>query len=114
MLSLKAREELLQIARTAIGEHLQGRKFTPAPQNTELQVPGKVFVTLRRGAELRGCIGSLDSTILLAEAVCSTAVSAATSDPRFPPLQLEEISRISLEISLLSSLTRITSPEEIE
>ncbi len=36
------------------------------------------------------------------------ARSSAFSDPRFPPLRLDELDKIDIEISLLSEMTRIT------
>ncbi len=114
MLSMEAQGELLQIARTAIAEHLHGRQFTPVPQNLELREPGAAFVSVWKGGELRGCIGSLKATRPLAETVSAAAVSAATADPRFPPLRIDEMPHVSLEISLLSPLVRIHSPKEIE
>jgi AmmeMemoRadiSam system protein A len=42
------------------------------------------------------------------------AVSAATDDPRFPPLTPEELEEISIEISVLSPLKRISNIDEIE
>lgn len=51
---------------------------------------------------------------LLYRVVQEMAVSAATSDPRFPPLTAEELSQIRIEISILSPLRRITDPQQIE
>ena len=64
--------------------------------------------------ELRGCIGYMKGDTLLYRVVQEMAVSAATSDPRFPPLTAEELSQIRIEISILSPLRRITDPQQIE
>jgi hypothetical protein len=42
------------------------------------------------------------------------AVSAATSDPRFPSLTTEELDKVNIEISVLSPLHRVTDTEQIE
>lgn len=63
---------------------------------------GAVFVTLHYEKDLRGCIGSLIAHKKLLEDIIHNAVSAAFHDPRFIPLQEEELSHIILEVSLLS------------
>ncbi|MGE4220116.1 MAG: AmmeMemoRadiSam system protein B [Alphaproteobacteria bacterium] len=60
------------------------------------------FVTLKRGRQLRGCIGSLEGHQPLARDVVENAWKAAFRDPRFPPLQAEERDGLSLSISVLS------------
>ena len=60
------------------------------------------FVTLKRGRQLRGCIGSLEAHQPLARDVVDNAWKAAFRDPRFPPLQAEERDGVSLSISVLS------------
>ncbi len=81
-------------------------------------VESAAFVTLhkREGAAraLRGCIGQIEATGTLYETVKSTAHSAAFSDYRFPPLTMDELPAIELEISVLSPLHRITKPTEVQ
>ncbi len=67
-----------------------------------LQQPGASFVTLTRSGLLRGCIGTLKHEFPLAQDVVLRAVSAATDDPRFPPLQTDEIEDTEIEISVLT------------
>jgi AmmeMemoRadiSam system protein A len=59
-------------------------------------------VTLSQKGALRGCIGSLASTEPLAENVRHNAINAAFQDPRFPPLDSEELDQIAIEVSVLS------------
>lgn len=58
--------------------------------------------------ELRGCIGYPEPVLPLKDALIQSAISAAFSDPRFPPLRKDEINNIVFEVSLL------TPPEEIK
>lgn len=60
------------------------------------------FVTLEEGPVLRGCIGRVSADRPLGEVVRSVAVSAARDDPRFPPVTMEELSHLRIEISVLS------------
>ena len=108
MLSIKEGEFLVKATRRAVKEYLETGKYEVPETNFEnLKVNGGVFVTIKKGDELKGCIGNIQGTQPLINATCSSAISAATGDPRFKPLTLEELSGVSFEISVL------TIPEEI-
>ena len=70
-----------------------------------------MFVTLRGEGGLRGCIGHVPADRPLADVVPRVAVSAATEDPRFPPVALEELALLRIEISVLSEPVRLASPD---
>jgi len=105
---------LLDLARRAIASEWRSDDPTP-PIRTEsepLQRPSATFVTLRKSGQLRGCIGSLESNRPLHDSVWTNARSAAFRDPRFPPLEPDELSAIQIEISLLSPLAPIPFDSE--
>jgi len=66
--------------------------------------PRGVFTTLRQypSGLLRGCIGYTLPVFPLRAGIPRTAASAALEDPRFPPVILEELSRTTVEVSLLT------------
>ncbi|MDY0288533.1 MAG: AmmeMemoRadiSam system protein A [Sphaerochaeta sp.] len=77
-----------------------------------------LFVTLKKRERenvfsLRGCIGNLFGLSSLTESVASLAREAAFHDPRFPPVRLDELSALVIEISVLSKPKRIASPDAI-
>jgi uncharacterized protein len=72
------------------------------------------FVTLSVEKELRGCIGYIISDMSLYDTVCEAAMKAATEDPRFDPIMEKELSKMEIEISVLSVPESIKSIEEIE
>jgi len=74
---------------------------------------GGAFVTLRKFGRLRGCIGSLDGSRPLDEAIREAAISAALHDPRFPPLSLGELPDVKIEVSILSPLQRLRSLDDL-
>jgi AmmeMemoRadiSam system protein A len=115
MLSAEQKRIALRVAREAVLVALQ-RLEPPLPEIIDEEVPGRfgVFVSLRNGKELRGCIGVVDPTRPLFQSIAACSVSAATTDARFPPVTLGEISSIRFEISVLSPPRRIQGPEEIE
>lgn len=71
------------------------------------------FVTLTEKKILRGCIGYIIGYQPLFETVCDAAVQAAFHDPRFLPLEKNELDIINIEISILSEPFPLNSYDEI-
>ena len=93
---------LLALARQAIAHHL-GRAPAPVvPDDPRLHAKGATFITLTKDGDLRGCIGSLRRSRTLGDDVLANAVAAAMEDPRFPPLEADELDAIAIEVSVLS------------
>lgn len=93
---------LLAHARAAL-EALFKPAGAPLPEADRLNQPGATFVTLRRGGELRGCVGSLEAERPLREDVGRNARAAALNDSRFAPLTEGELETLTIEVSLLSA-----------
>ncbi|MFW5868805.1 MAG: AmmeMemoRadiSam system protein A [Armatimonadota bacterium] len=105
---------LLRLARETIEQYVRDRSVPELPQGDPAFTPERaVFVTLHKHGQLRGCIGGLEAREPLAEAVRSSAISAATQDPRFPPVSSEELGDLEIEVSVLSPLKKVERPEEI-
>lgn len=116
MRSLEPEERrwLLSLARRSIGARLVGRGLPDeAPADGPLTVDRGAFVTLTDGGRLRGCIGHVFATEPLWRSVRSNAVNAAFHDPRFPPVTEEKLPSLTIEISALSPLWEVASPDEI-
>ncbi len=79
-----------------------------------LQRPAGAFVTLHSGGKLRGCIGSPSAGPPLARLVAELAVSAATRDPRFPPVTAAEIDGLHIEISVLGAPVALQHASQVE
>ena len=73
-----------------------------------------VFVTLTIGGRLRGCIGRFISDDSLQETISEMAESAAFNDPRFPAVSRNEVSKLEIEVSVLSPLKKIESISEFK
>jgi uncharacterized protein len=69
-----------------------------------------VFVTLTENELLRGCIGHPYPDSTLGEAITDSAISAATRDPRFPPVGEEELDNIVVEVTILTPPEKINAP----
>jgi uncharacterized protein (TIGR00296 family) len=111
---------LVKLARQAVEEYLKNRKRIDAPKDIseELRIPCGVFVTINGvengEKELRGCIGYPYPTDPLVEAVVSSAISAATQDPRFCPLTSKELDKVVFEVSVLTppQVVKVKNPKE--
>lgn len=80
------------------------------PEGSALLRSAGVFVTIHRGGELRGCLGSVEGQEPLLRAVERLTVQAATRDRRFAPVLAQELGELSLEISILGPLVPL--PED--
>jgi AmmeMemoRadiSam system protein A len=106
---------LLQIARNSVHAYLCSRPFMPPEvASGTLTVSCGIFVSIYKGDDLRGCIGSVQATNPLYRSAGECAISAAVGDPRFIPLNLDELPSVTFEISVLSPLQRVVDIAEIE
>jgi AmmeMemoRadiSam system protein A len=114
MIETADRQRLLQLAREAIVAYLSG---LPAPAVASSPVTERhagVFVSLHKGDALRGCIGHIEPDHPLARVIPSSAIAAASSDPRFAPVTAVELAELHIEVSILGPLERIAGVGEIE
>ena len=86
----------------------------PSPIPESVSLPRGVFVTLHMKGALRGCIGYVTPVAPLYRAVIENAVNAARRDPRFAPVELDEVRDIDIEISVMTLPGKISSVDEIE
>lgn len=118
MLSALGRRTLILVARERITSHLAGREPHYPQRLPELETPTGAFVSLHLAhgleARLRGCIGRITSDRPLYDTVRETAFSAAFRDPRFPPLESDELDNLLIEISVLSALVRVDDARAID
>jgi len=114
MTSEADRQQLLGIARDALAAHVTGARMPEAELTGAAARPAGAFVTLRAGAELRGCIGHVEANEPLGVVVARSAVAAGSSDPRFPGITAAELPRLQIEISILGPLALVSSLADIQ
>ena len=108
------KQTLLQLAHDSISIYLETHKLPDfLPEEPSLLQPAAVFVTLTINENLRGCVGQVFPDKPLYTAVQDAALSAAFSDPRFPPLGKSELNHLHIKIAILSPLSPIKE-EEVE
>jgi len=86
----------------------------PTPPEGVLREQLGSFVTLKRGGQLRGCIGTILPQEELYRNVARMGFASAFQDHRFPPLLREELDDTEIEISVLGPITPCPDPERIE
>jgi AmmeMemoRadiSam system protein A len=67
----------------------------------------------RRDASLRGCVGRVEPCDPLLAAVRRAAVAAASADPRFAPVTIDELPTLAVQVSVLGPLLSVR-PDEVE
>ncbi len=98
------RAALLRLARATLVAHLGGRPLPPLPDVPGAALRRGAFVTITEaGGALRGCVGHVADERPLGEVVREMTVAAARDDPRFPPVEPEELPGLTLEISVLTA-----------
>ncbi|MCD6379384.1 AmmeMemoRadiSam system protein B, partial [bacterium] len=114
-LSEKDKIFLLKFARKVIETKFTGHDVDIAiPPSPILKKMRGAFVTLKKNGQLRGCIGYIEAVKPLIETIADMAEAAAFNDYRFPPVKTEEVSQLSIEISVLSPIREIENPSTIE
>lgn len=115
VLTEEDRQTLLRIARDAIAQRLKNRsqiQIDLSHYSAALHQKRATFVTLYLGNKLRGCVGTLEARRPLAVDVATSAVSAAFSDPRFPPLTEDELMQVEIHLSILTPASPMTFTSE--
>src|SRR5262249_26789061 len=89
-----------------------------SPKNPSgiLATSAGVFVTLRTNSgALRGCIGTIEpSRSQVAEEIIRSAIKAATEDPRFPRVSVDELADLTYGVDILSAAETIRGPVDLD
>jgi hypothetical protein len=114
-LNAHEKQVLLAIARQAIIQGVRtGKEYIEPREEKSLNQRNGCFVTIKQHGRLRGCIGNFQSELPLFREVAHMAQASATRDPRFYPMKETDLDNFTIEISVLSTLRKITSIDEIE
>jgi len=103
-------ERAVKAARAIVEGYVKNGDAPQVEVPENFRKKGGVFVTLKTypGDDLRGCIGYPEPIAPLEDALVDSAISAATRDPRFYPVRGDELSKLVVEVSLLTPPEPIT------
>ena len=102
---------LVSLAISSVKHQLENSFSLPCPDPLPkgLEIQAGTFVSIKKDGLLRGCIGTLEPKYKnLAEEVIQNAIKAANEDPRFPPIERNELSQLTFSVDVL------TTPEKID
>ncbi|HHX86685.1 MAG TPA: AmmeMemoRadiSam system protein A [Firmicutes bacterium] len=107
----------VELAREALEHYLMYRSPFKLPSRLPplFKQRSGAFVTIKKGKELRGCIGTVEPVRSnLAEEISANAVSAGLKDPRFNPVSLEELDQLTISVDVLTPLQKVKNMQELD
>ena len=109
----------VKLAAQAVHYFLSAGKHLPCPSpiSSSMEDQAGVFVSIKikKNHKLRGCIGTVTpSQNNLAQEIMRNAVSAATRDPRFKPVTIEELDQLLFSVDVLTPLEPVDKPEQLD
>ena len=108
---------LVKLAKDSIEKYtLDGETVEiPCPLPDDMEEKAGTFVSIKIKGELRGCIGTFQPTTdNVAAEVIQNAISAATRDPRFPPVAASELDDLEYSVDVLSAPEKVQSKKELD
>lgn len=105
----------VRLARLTIESNVLG---TPMPRinlpPSDVASAG-VFVSIKKLGELRGCIGTIEPVhSSIEEEIAANAIAAAFHDPRFDPIEKEELEELVFSVDLLMPPEAVDGIDELE
>lgn len=108
---------LVELAKRAVEEYIVKGKIISPPKDLtpEMNEKAGVFVSLKKHGQLRGCIGTFMPVCRnVAEEIIRNAISAATEDPRFYPVEEGELPDLRYSVDLLSPPEKVSGTGELD
>ncbi len=114
----RSEDPYVALARKTIEHYVTSGEVLSVPDDASDEMKESragAFVSIHKGGELRGCIGTIMPTEpSLAQEVISNAISAATRDPRFDPITPDELSQLEINVDVLGEPEKIASQDELD
>ena len=115
----KATEDaFVKLARYSLETFVKTHKPAELPKDLPEELMNRragAFVSLHKEGNLRGCIGTIMATRdNLAEEIIQNAISACSKDPRFDPVEIDELDDIEYSVDVLGEPERAFSVKELD
>lgn len=118
MRSMDESDEYVKLARKTIETFIKENIKICLPNDLPKDMTDKragAFVSIHKYGQLRGCIGTiLPTTGCIGEEIIQNAISASTSDPRFPAITENELSALEISVDVLGEPEDIPSPDYLD
>lgn len=108
----------VKLARESLEYFVRIGKKLPVPPD----VPGEMlkkragtFVSIKKNGQLRGCIGTIEAVNgNIAEEIIDNAISAGQRDPRFYPVEEDELDELVYSVDILGEAEPVKAREELD
>lgn len=112
----EAESYLVKVARQTLENHVRGLPREEAGEApAEFKGKAGVFVSIKKGGSLRGCIGTVEPARPdIVEEVRANAISAGLHDPRFRPIGPEELDELEYSVDVLHPAEPISGLDELD
>lgn len=108
----------VRLARKTIESYIRTGDLISLPEKLPREMYRQragVFVSIKKEGRLRGCIGTLQATQpSVAEEILHNAISASVNDPRFSPIEPEELDRLTISVDVLGEMEKIESQDQLD
>lgn len=107
----------VRLAKESLTYYLQNGQLLKKPDDfpADLERKAGVFVSIKKRGQLRGCIGTFAPTQpSIAEEIIQNAVSAGTEDPRFNPIETNELPELDISVDVLEPPEQVNSIDELD
>ena len=107
---------IVKLAKEAVEGYVRhGKLLRPTELTAEMKGRAGVFVSIKKRGELRGCIGTFAPTRSnIAEEVVVNAISSATQDPRFLPVEPSELDDLEYSVDVLTEPEPVKSVAQLD
>ncbi|MBE0431004.1 MAG: AmmeMemoRadiSam system protein A [Dehalococcoidia bacterium] len=107
---------VVKLAKEAVESYvLRGKAPDPGELTPEMTERAGVFVSLHKHGGLRGCIGTFEPTQNnVAQEIITNAISSATRDPRFAPVDPSELGDLEYSVDILTEPELVTDIGELD
>lgn len=113
-----AEDAYVKLARQSLETFVRKGERLPLPPDAGaelLATRAGVFVSLKKDGQLRGCIGTFQPTTPnVAAEIWQNAVSAGAEDPRFSPVEPEELEDLVYSVDVLTDPAPVESEAELD
>lgn len=108
---------IVKLAKEAVESYvLDGTTVVPPEELTpEMSDKAGVFVSIKKGGRLRGCIGTFSpASDNVAEETIRNAIHSATRDPRFSPVSPQELQELVFSVDILTPPEKVASQSDLD
>ena len=111
-------DDFVKLARYSLETFVKTHKPAALPENLPEELLNRragAFVSLHKDGNLRGCIGTIMATRNnLAEEILQNAISACSRDPRFDPVQEDELDDLEYSVDVLGEAERTFTIKDLD